>query len=233
VTALVISLVLAVALGTWAGLRPASWPARVVGTITTITYSVPPFIVALVALFMLAVHWQLFPAGGVAEIGDEPTPAGVALHLILPAIVLALGALFGAFTRIVAASVAEAAQSEYALAAGARGVSHPRVVTGHVLRTSLLPLVAQVGASMNAIVGGTFAVEVVFSWPGLGPAGVVAAKSQDYSVMMAIVLITGVVVVIGNLLADLTSSALDPRIRAIPGRRRRAIRGPATPAATP
>ncbi|HXJ49367.1 MAG TPA: ABC transporter permease, partial [Candidatus Acidoferrum sp.] len=152
------------------------------------------------------------PSGGVAspfgggDLGDR------LLHLIMPATVLSFFylSLWSRFTR---SSMLEVLSQDYIRTARAKGMSERRVVYLHGLRNALIPLVTLVGLELPGLVSGGLIVEVVFSWPGLGRLAFERALQYDYTTVMGIVFFVTLLVVAGNLLADVLYAVLDPRIR--------------------
>lgn len=209
---LLIAWMLALSLGTLAGIAPRSLFAHALNTLIAILVGTPTFVVALLALFVFAVHWRVFPTGGMVDAGSPTTIGQVARHVALPALVMGIS-YFGWYARVVAASVTDVSQRTYVTTARAKGLSALAVNGRHILRPALVPFMAQVGTSLSVLVGGSYAVEVVFSWPGLGREALRAARQEDYPVVMALVLVTGLVVIVGNLLADVIVALIDPRVR--------------------
>jgi peptide/nickel transport system permease protein len=133
-------------------------------------------------------------------------------HLILPVFVLGAGGA-ASMLRFVRAGLLEALTQEYVRAARARGLSERRVVLRHALRNALLPAVTLVGLSIPGLVGGAVVIEHLFSWPGMGNLTVEAIGQRDYPVIMATTFVSGVVVVLANLITDVAYGWLDPRVR--------------------
>lgn len=216
-TGLVISVIGAVVLGTFVGAsgpgRFATATRRAIGALTTVTVVVPTFLIALGAVWLFAVRLDWFPAGGMSDPGEPRTIGQVIRHLALPALVLGVGTNLAMLTKVLGGSIHEHRDAEFVRCARSRGVGTTAIARSHLLRTSLLPVVAQIGASMSFLVGGAYAVEVVFGWPGLGRIAVQAAQDQDTTLILAITFVSGVVVVAGNLAADLLLAVLDPRVR--------------------
>lgn len=212
-TALVMTIVAALLFGLAAGMLAGSWIARLISAFVLTLYSVPTFVTALLSILVFGVYWHLLPSGGMTRAGEAISIGAVAHHVILPAAVLALGNHLGAYIRLVEAAVVQTRSADFVQNAVARGLPAHVVLLRHVLRNSLVPFVAQLGASFGGLIAGAYAVEVIFAWPGMGRAGLQAATGRDYSLLMAIVLLTGVAVIAGNLLADLTVALLDPRVR--------------------
>lgn len=202
----------ALLLGVLSGSAPGSWRARVISGATVALLALPTFVVALIGLYLIAATWRLLPTSGMTDAGERVSVAQVVRHLALPALVLGVS-YFGWYARVVDAAVGEVHGMMYIQFARARGLPPGLLMRRHVLRPALLPFVAQVGASFGALIGGAYAVEVIFAWPGAGRELVRAAASRDYPVVMALVLLSGLAVVLGNLAADLVCAVLDPRLR--------------------
>jgi peptide/nickel transport system permease protein len=216
-SALLVSVIGGLVLGTAVGMLPDRGPARAVRrallAATGISFVVPAFLVALGGLWLFAVTLDWFPAGGISAPGEDRTVASTLRHLVLPAVILGAGTNIGIYTRLISSGVEQQLDAEFVRNARSRSVGRRRIVSSHVVRTSIIPLVAQVGSSMAYLVGGAYAVEVVFGWPGLGKIAVEAAQDQDTTVIMAVTMISGLVVVAGNLAADVALGVVDPRVR--------------------
>ncbi len=134
------------------------------------------------------------------------------LHLILPATVLA-GAGAGALTRYVRSSMLEVLGQDYVRTARAKGLAELIVIGRHAFRNALIPIITLAGLQIPALLAGAVITEQVFEWPGMGRLTIEAINQRDYPVLMGITLITAVLVALGNLLADVAYSLIDPRIR--------------------
>lgn len=133
-------------------------------------------------------------------------------HLILPTVTLAFGSVAG-LVRVGRASMLEALRQDYVRTARAKGLTRRRVIYGHALRNALIPTVTLLSLSFGGLLGGTFLIEIVFAWPGIGQYSVHAVTNFDYQPIMAVTLLAAVIYVVLNLVADLLYAALDPRIR--------------------
>lgn len=209
--ATIISTLAAIGLGLAHGVYYLRWQGRAIGALELALYAVPSFFVGTVLVLLFAIQWDLLPAGGLTDIrsADPPVSAYIA-HLVLPVLTISLVTLAG-LSRYFAQSVHEELARDYVRTAAAKGLSFPRILFGHVLRNALRPLVTVLGLSFPYIFAGGVVVETVFSYPGLGWLLWRSALSQDYPVLVAIVLLIGVLTVLGNLLADLVNGLLDPR----------------------
>lgn len=212
--ALLVQLAVALPLGVLAARRPGGALDHLLRGASLLVYSLPTFWLGLMALLLLGFRWGLFPAGHAGAAGETGggSAFGFAAHLALPAMVLGVSAA-GGLLRLVRGSLLEALGSEALRAARARGVPERRVVWLHGLRQAAGPVLQLLGLSLPALLGGALVVEVVFSWPGLGRVAWVALRGQDVSLALACTAWSGVLAVVGSLLADLAAAAADPRLR--------------------
>ncbi|MDH4350716.1 MAG: ABC transporter permease, partial [Gemmatimonadota bacterium] len=212
------------------GLVQAVKRARPVDTlltiVTVVVYGLPAYWVALVLVLVFAYAaarlgwpaWLQFPAMGVQSLDADFLSPGARLldrleHLALP--LVTLGALGVAGTaRFVRGAALDVLTLDFVRAARARGISGRRVLTRHVLRNALLPVITLLGLALPALFSGTVFVEVIFAWPGMGRELVGAVAARDYPVVLAATAVFGTLVVTGNLLADLLYAVADPRMRA-------------------
>jgi peptide/nickel transport system permease protein len=217
--ALALSLALGVLIGVLQAVHRDGWFDRVSSGILLTLYSLPDFWGALMALLIFAFWWPVLPPGGIADpvLHEYMGPWAAALdtlrHLILPAGSLTLMIMAGV-TRYQRAALLEVLPSDYVRTARAKGLPDRRVIWHHALRTALAPMITMLGVMFPALLGGALFVEKVFQWPGMGLAAAAAIASRDYDVVVATVIIGSVMVVVGNLVADMLHAALDPRVRA-------------------
>lgn len=212
-----VAFAVAVLVGTLAGVlaarRPGSWFDR---TVTSLAYSLeaaPVFWVALLAIWLFALQWDVLPAGGLTETASEQVSAGQVLsHVVLPAGVLAVSQLPW-FILYVRQGVGDALAEDPVRGARARGLSERTVLLGHALRSGLLPVLTLVGSRVPELITGALLVESVFSWPGIAAATVEAATSVDFPLLAALTTLATVAVLAGNLLADLLYGLSDPRVK--------------------
>ncbi|MFC5183176.1 ABC transporter permease [Actinomadura harenae] len=215
--AVLISVLGAVAVGLAAALTRRAWLRRGIETTLFVVGGMPGFVVALLLLWVFSAWLGWLPSGGVSE-PDQPVTVGVLLpHLVLPALALAFGHHFGAYARLVETGVGRLRTAPHVDNARSRGLPGRVVVPRHLLRPGLVPFAARLGVGVGGLVAGAYATELIFSWPGIGRQAILAAQGQDYPVLTAIVLITGVIVVVANLLGDLAVAWLDPRVKLEPG----------------
>lgn len=175
-----------------------------------LTISVPPFVsgILLVLLFSLGLGW--FPTMGYPS--PDAGPLAWLKHLALPAITLA-ATILGVILRLTRSMVLEELGMDYVRTARAKGVMERIVITRHVLKNALLPVVTIIGLHLGYLLGGTVIVETVFAWPGIGSLIVDALLARDYPIVQGSVLVVGSLIVIISLMVDLSYAALDPRVR--------------------
>ena len=216
VTATALAWLLAVPLGTWWATRRRG-PADAALTGLTAMLLALPDLVLVLGLLLLAVRTGWFPTGGMVSLGHEQMPWGarvkdVAFHLVLPVAALVLG-IVPALVRYVRASVADALGAPFVRAARAHGIPERRVLFRHALPAAANPLVSLFGLSLAGLLSMSLLVEVVMSWPGLGPLFLEAVLARDFHLVLGPVLASTFLLLGGNLLADLLLAATDPRIR--------------------
>lgn len=209
-TGLVVAIVLAIALSLGAGYRPGGILDSCVLSIVHIAQAVPPFVLGLVAIAVFSLGMGM-PAGGVAGGGADPTPASIALHLVLPAGVLAV-TLLPWLVMNLRESVFEELQSDAVLAARGRGFSQHQILFSQVLPVALLPFITVVGSRLGELVTGALLIEVVFSWPGMASATVDAAVAGDFPLLAAVTALTCLLVFAGSAIADACYLIADPRV---------------------
>jgi peptide/nickel transport system permease protein len=206
--ALALAVPAAVALGLLAARRRGRTLDATVSATAVSLLAMPEFVIGTILSIVFAVELGWFPVS--AAVPDDA--ASFFRELTLPAVVLAL-ALFGTLARVVRASTLSALEAEYTRTATLKGLPPRRVLARHVLPNVLPPSLAAIGAQVGYLVGGLVVVETLFAYPGLGRLLLDSATARDLAPLEACVLATVVVVMIANLVADLTASALDPRVR--------------------
>ncbi|WP_321493373.1 ABC transporter permease [uncultured Desulfobacter sp.] len=200
--AIFIALAVSLPLGTLAGIKPESWLDSASISLSVLGLSIPNFWLGLLLISFFSVHLHWLPSFG----------TGSWQHMIMPA--LTLGTSITAYiARLLRLSVIQSLKSDYVLALRARGTDSFRVLSKHVVKNTLIPLVTIAGLEFGLILEGAVITEVVFSWPGLGSLMVDAICNRDYPLIQGVVLFTGTIFVLINFGVDLICSALDPRIR--------------------
>lgn len=198
-----VSTLFGVVLGAVAALRRNKIIDRVIMVITTAFVSMPSFIMGTLLLALFAVEWKLLPANGSISAG----PAG----LVLPIVTLALYPM-AYITRLTRSSMLDVLGQDYIRTARAKGVSGPRIIFGHALKNSLIPVLTYLGPMLAYIVTGSLVVEQIFAVPGIGRAFVSSITNRDYPMIMGTTIILAVLIVVMNLVTDILYKLVDPRI---------------------
>ena len=214
--ALVIAWLVAVTFGTWAAARPGKWEDRLCSLGTSTLLVIPDLMLAL-ALLMLAVRTRWFPSGGMVTIDFAALTAwskvkDLGAHLVLPAAVIVLGA-FPLLYRHVRSSVSESLTLPFVQAARGYGIRRTQLLFRQALPAAANPLISLLGLSFGTLLSASLLVEVVLSWPGLGPMLLESILARDVYVVIAIVLLSAALVILGSLFADVLLYWSDPRIR--------------------
>ncbi len=208
---------LGLALGLAAAGRPGSRLDRLIRVISLWVWAIPSFWLALMAVEVFTVRWPIFPTNQMTSDGARHLPPvaqalDVLYHLALPSLVL--GTLrSGAVTRFVRNGLLEILGQDFIRTARAKGLSPARVLWVHALRNAVIPVVQRFGVSLPMLLSGALIIEVIFAWPGVGQTVYWAMLQRDYPLILAATTLTGVLVVLGNLAADLLQAWLDPRVR--------------------
>ena len=218
IVAMLISVLVGVPLGVYAGLKPDSAAARGIMTGSILGFSLPNFWVGLMLIMIFAVWLGVLPASGrgptVSLLGLKLSifTAGGWWHLILPAVTLALakGALI---IRLARATTREVLPLDYIKFARAKGLAERRVVGVHVLKNIMIPIATVTGLELGSVVAFAVVTETVFAWPGMGKLLIDSIVNLDRPVVVAYLVIIVFFFVVLNLLVDLLYSVLDPRVR--------------------
>jgi peptide/nickel transport system permease protein len=209
--AILIAILVGIPLGILAALRPYSKADYGMTSVTLALSSVPTFVLGLGAIYVFAVWLDVLPSGGMQTLGRPNTILDFASHIFLPAMVLGLASA-APLLRYTRASMLEALNGEYVVAAKAKGLKPNTVVIRHAFRNSLIPIITVLGLLLPELVAGAVITEQIFAWPGMGQLAVRAASDRDPALMMGVVLIIGTAVLITNILVDITYARADPRI---------------------
>lgn len=217
--ALIISFAFGIWLGIYEALHAGRRRARASNAATLFVYSIPDFWLALMLLLAFAYWVPILPAGGMHDpvLYDYMSPGRQLWdrirHLALPltTLVLIVTAFVARFQR---AALLDILPAEFVRSARAKGLEERMVIGRHALRNALLPMITLAGLAFPALLGGAVFVEKVFAWPGMGSLVVNAIQVRDYALVMALVQVGAVMVVLGNLIADIAYAWADPRVRA-------------------
>ncbi len=204
--------VFALGLGLFCAWREDRTADRIICRIGTVTSCVPEFWLSLLFLLVFAVWLDWLPGSGAYSVGEEGNVADRAAHLILPLAVVVLGHLWY-YAFQVRNRLLEEVRADYVLLARMKGLSGRQVLFRHCLRGALPSYLSMMAVALPHILGGTYVVETVFSYPGIGTLAYESARYQDYNILMVVSLLTGTLVIFCNLLAGIVSGRIDPRMR--------------------
>lgn len=200
--AMSLAITMAIIVGALAAARPGSLFDRIAGVVSLAGASTPDFWIAIVGILVFAVGFGLLPTSG----------TGTALHWIMPITVLMLRP-FGLLVQVVRGTMISALASPYIKTAHAKGMKRHKIIFGHALRNSLLPVITVAGDLMTGLINGAVVVETIFGWPGIGKLMIDSIIQRDFAVVQSTILVTAIAIFIVNIAIDLLYVALDPRIR--------------------
>lgn len=200
ITAAVAALILGVVLGSFAALTRNRLPDKIIMVITTAFVSMPSFIMGSLLLVLFAIKFAVLPANGSTVPG-----------LVLPVITLALYPM-AYITRLTRSSMLDVLGQDYIRTAKAKGVSRKKIIFGHALKNSLIPVITYFGPMLAYIVTGSLVVEQIFAVPGIGRAFVKSITNRDYPLIMGCTIVLACLIVIMNLVSDILYKVVDPRI---------------------
>lgn len=209
--AYVTAFLLAIALGLIAGRYKNTWIDRMINSAASIGLSVPTFWIALLFIYFFGLKLDLFPVMGMHAIGEDSFEDFLH-HLVLPYSVLTIGFLPD-LVRYVRSSTVTQFDEEYVTVQRAFGSSSGTILLRHVSKNVLLPMITKLGMALPMLVTGAVITETVFAWPGIGVYFTNAIQNLDYPIVMAVLVLSGSLVIIGNLISDILCALIDPRIR--------------------
>ncbi|TLP55914.1 ABC transporter permease [Parasedimentitalea maritima] len=195
-------LLIGLSMGVVAALRRGSRTDQVLMIVSFVGVSAPQFVVGLLLLYVFAVQLHWFPIGGY----------GTFSHLVLPALTMGiLGS--GWYSRMMRSSMVDVLRQDFVRTARAKGLTRRRIILRHALPNAILPVIAMIGIDVGIFMGGIVVVESVFGWPGIGQLAWQAIQRVDIPIIMGVTLVSATAIVIGNLVADVISLMVDPRIK--------------------
>lgn len=201
----------AMLLGLFCAWHEGRWPDRLVCQVGTMTSAIPEFWLALVLILIFSVELKLLPSSGAYAIGGGSIADRLS-HLILPMSVVVINHLWY-YAYMIRNKVLEEVREDYILLAKAKGLSRQYILFRHALPNVLPSYFSLMAISVPHILGGTYVVETVFSYPGLGTLSYESARFQDYNLLMLLCLLSGAVVILSNLVAQAVNEAIDPRMK--------------------
>lgn len=214
--ALLIAIVVGIPLGVISAVRQYSWLDYLLTTGTFVGVAVPSFFAAIAAIYIFSLKLGWFPTSGYSTPGQNFGLLGWLFnhvqYLIMPATILGLESIAG-ISRYMRASMLEVLRLDYVTTARAKGLSRPLILTRHVLRNALLPIITIIGLRLPGLLGGALIIETMFNWPGMGILYIDGVNTRDFPLIMGLTLVSAITIVLSNLLTDIAYSFTDPRIR--------------------
>jgi peptide/nickel transport system permease protein len=206
--ALLLGMLAAFPAGVWSALYRSKWQDRTLGVASLAGLSFPNFALGpiLILVFSIRLGWLPVSGAGAGGVGD------FLLHLVLPALTLALG-LAAILTRMVRTAMLEELGQDYIRTARAKGLSERTVVYRHALRNALIPVLTVLGLQFGSLLAGAIVTETIFSWPGIGRLTLSAISNRDYALVQGCILAVGLTYVAVNLLTDVAYTVANPRMR--------------------
>lgn len=199
---LVIEYILAIPLGLWAAVKKNKTSDKVLSVVTVVLWSMPTFWLGVLLMMVFGVKLEILPLSGYSGLPS----------LILPALTLALPALAQIF-RLTRSEVLDVMDEKYVTTAYAKGIEDKKILIKHILRNALIPVTVMFFLSLPWLIGGSVVVENVFAWPGMGQLLWKAISKQDFVVVQGIIFVITILTVVCNIIGDIISGILDPRIR--------------------
>ena len=208
----VLIFVLALLLGIWCAWNEERLIDRAICKIGTVTSCIPEFWLSLVLILIFAVELKVLPSSGAYTIGNENDLGDRILHLILPMTVVVLGHLWY-YAYLIRNKLLEEVRADYVLLAKSKGVTGKSVMFRHCVRNIIPTYLSIMAISVPHILGGTYIIEMVFSYPGIGTLSYESARYQDYNLLMVICLLSGALVILCNMIAQTINERIDPRMK--------------------
>ena len=209
---MVLSLIIAIPLGTIAALKPNSIFDYISSGLAFVGNSTPGFFAGMIFIYFFCVKSNFFPMGGMYTSPSNKTVGDLIYHLVLPCSALALQQI-GGYMRHVRSNMLETLGEDYIRTSKAKGLGRTRVVIAHGLRNAMIPIVTIVGMNIPLLIGGSVVTETVFSWPGIGMLMTTSINARDYPIIMGVTVVVATAVLVGNILIDFIYCIVDPRIK--------------------
>ncbi|MCM8819692.1 MAG: ABC transporter permease, partial [Candidatus Omnitrophica bacterium] len=216
ISTIIFSWILVIPLGIICGYFKNKFIDRVILFFSYLGISSPSFFLAFIFLYFAYIT-RLFPLGGRTSVYFDQLPyflkfLDLVKHMILPVLVLSI-ARVSSLIKIFRSNILETLGSNYILALKATGISKRRIFYVHILRAAINPMITIFGYEISSLLSGAALVEIIFGWPGLGQVMLEAVQKQDLYLVMGSVLISGILLILGNFIADILLAFFDPRIR--------------------
>jgi peptide/nickel transport system permease protein len=216
IASIILALSFGLLIGVYSSRKALEWQDTSLSTMAFALLAIPEFWISYLVIIALT-NWLAIPILGTASYGIEFSSSlsywlDRLWHILLPAIMLALGGI-AAQSRYIRASMIETLREDYIRTARAKGLDKDTVFYKHALRNSIRPLITGIGGLLPALIGGAVIIEMIFAYPGIGLLGYQAVLERDYPTLVALNFVTAALVLLGNLISDLLYAVVDPRVR--------------------
>lgn len=214
---IILILLIGIPIGVSSAVKEGSFCDRFMTVFVFIGFAAPTFWLSLILMDFIGVRWGILPVSGIKSLefekfGNLDKVIDISKHLVLPVAVSAFGGLAG-ISRYMRNSMLHVLKQDYIRTARAKGLPEKDIIYKHALKNALLPIVTILGLSVPGLIGGSVIFESIFSIPGMGRLFYESVMARDYPVIMGVLVIGAVLTLLGNLLADISYAAVDPRIK--------------------
>ena len=203
--------ILAMLLGILCAWYEERLPDKIICLVGTVTSCIPEFWLSLVLILIFAVELQLLPSSGAYAVGNGSVTDRI-VHLILPMVVVVVDHLWY-YAYLIRNKILEEVRADYVLLAKSKGLTKKQIMFKHCLRNMIPTYLSIMAISVPHILGGTYIIETVFSYPGIGTLAYESARYKDYNLLMVLCMLTGVIVILCNMVAQAINERIDPRIK--------------------
>jgi peptide/nickel transport system permease protein len=210
-TSMLLGFLIAIVLGLYSGKNKNGVLDKITSMFCYVGISIPTFWFGIMLIYLFSVHLHILPSIGMHSDGNRSL-GDLILHMVMPCAVLTF-ANASQYIRYLRSSTITEMSSDYVMVQKAYGMKESGILFRHVLKNAMLPMITVLGMSLQSLVSGAIITEQVFAWPGIGQLAVTAVMQYDYPLIMGITMFTALLVVLGNLLADILYAVFDPRIR--------------------
>ncbi|MDC0036956.1 ABC transporter permease [bacterium] len=216
ITSLLCILCITLPLGIWCGYKKHTWIDDGITLFSFLGMSIPTFWLGLMFILLGSYALGWFPTSGFMDplVYDGPwlqRAGSVVHHMALPLFTIVVGGIAG-LIRYNRFGIIKILAQDYIVAARARGLSETRILFKHAFKNCLLPIITILGLDLPSLISGSYIIEYIFSWPGMGQLGVQAVFQRDYPILLATILFSSVLIILGTIFADIGYSVIDPRI---------------------
>lgn len=213
---MIVVFIIAVPLGITQAVKKNSIFDKIVQVVTIVGYSVPSFVIALLAIYVFAIRFPVLPISGVKTAGFEGTDIAafldMAKHMVLPVLVMSVGGI-GSIARYVRASMIDSLRMDYIKTARSKGLREKVVIYVHAFRNALIPIVTVTTWWLIGLFGGSIVIETIFLWDGLGKMMISGLNQRDFSIVLAMQMFYVILALLGNVIMDIAYTLVDPRVR--------------------